>query len=918
MLYVLDGSYYVFRAFYALREMTNSRGFPTNGLYAFTNMLLNVVRDRAPSHLAVAFDPPGPVFRNELFPDYKANRDETPEALVPQFPYFRRIVDALGLNVLEVPGFEADDIIATLVERAERANLTTVVLTGDKDLYQLVSERTTLEDSMRDKRVGLADVLERFAVAPNRVADVLGLSGDTSDNIPGVPGIGEKTAGKLVAEFGSLEEVLARVDEVSGVKRREMLREHAEIARLSKVLATVRRDVPIDVELDSLRLRTPEMGAFDALCEELEFRRFPRAAREVFAVAAPPPPRQSGLGPLFDSQPDSPSKPTQTPTTPVADLGPTTANETATLADLVALLAGTATDASLALEIVTDGGDPDQAAWVGVAVAVPDGARGVRAAYVPIGHSDLFAAQTSAHEVVGALRDAVQDEARPKVIADAKRAERLLASAGLQLRGVRFDPSLAGYLVDPNARAFDVATLAQEHLGVASGDERGERGRPSTRAASDAGTSACARVDAALRLEPALGAELAGAPRQVHDQIELPLTHVLARMESTGVCIDLERLAAMSAEFHTRIDALTAEVHELAGRSFAINSPTQLATVLFDELGLPVQRRGKSGPSTDAAVLEVLAEHHPIAERVLDYREVTKLASTYIDALPRLVRRETGRVHTTFNQCVAATGRLSSSDPNLQNIPIRTSEGRRIREAFVAAPGWILFGGDYSQIELRVLAHMSEDPVLIDAFRRGEDIHRRTAAEVLEIAPDDVTPEQRSQAKAINFGLIYGMGARRLGKTTGSSHADAQAYMDRYFHRIARVQPFMSQLVQDARASGYAETLAGRRRPIPELARGTSRREFALGERLAMNTPIQGTAADIMKLAMIAVQRELDAAGLQTRMLLTVHDELLFEAPPAELDRAMTLVRSAMEGAMQLRVPLAVDLHSGGSWAELK
>ena len=895
MLYVLDGSYYIFRAFYAVRGMRNSKGMPTNGLYAFTNMLMNVIRDDKPEHIVVAFDPPGGSFRNQLFEDYKANRDEPPEDLVPQFPHFRRIVDALSIPVLEAPGFEADDVIGTVVRRAEAAGLEVTILSGDKDLCQLLGERTTMLDSMRSKRFDVATVHERFQVGPDRVADVLGLAGDTSDNIPGVPGIGEKTAGKLVAEFGSLEEVLANVDRVSGAKRKQNLLEHADMARLSLELATIRTDVPIVFDLDRYALTAPDFVAFDELCVEFEFRRFSRVARELF---------------------EEESREAAEATAAEREYRAVQSRE-----DLAACVAEIVEAGSFAIEVQTTGQDALDAHVTGVGLAWRPGA----AVYVPVGHIDLMGGtQLPLDVVLAELRGPLEDPAVAVVARDAKFCLKLFARHGVGIANVAFDTTLGAYLLDPNKRSYGNDLLARELLDertIALSDIAGtgrKRRRLEEVAIELATPYGAEQADVTLRVAAAMEAKLEDPLAEVLRDIELPLSRVLARVEATGIRVDRDFLGELSTELGGRVAEISVEVFAHAGSEFTLNSPQQLARVLFGDLGLPVKKKTKTGPSTDHSVLEALEDAHPIIPLVIEYRELSKLASTYVDALPRLIRPGTGRVHTHFNQSVAATGRLSSSDPNLQNIPIRRPEGRRIRRAFVPKPGWVLFGGDYSQIELRVLAHMSEEPVLIDAFDKGEDIHTRTAAEVFEVGQGDVDKAQRSAAKAINFGLIYGMGVNRLSRELGIPRDDAKEYIERYFARIERVQPFMEELIESAQTKGYAETLFGRRRPIPELVGATSGRAYALGERLAKNTPIQGTAADIIKVAMIRIQDRLDDAGLETRMLLSVHDELVFECPPAELESAMALVRSEMESVVELRVPLTVDLSSGASWAELK
>lgn len=895
VLYVLDGSYYVFRAFYAVSGMTNGRGLPTNGLFAFTGMLLNVIRDHRPDYLVVTFDPPGDTFRNEMYPAYKANRGEPPEDLVPQFPWFRRIVEALSIPVLEIPGFEADDCIGTLVARGERQGMRVVVLSGDKDLAQLVDEHTTIVDSMRDKVMDLAAVRARFQVEPAQVADVLGLAGDTSDNIPGVPGIGEKTAGQLIAQFGSLEALLERVGEVTGPKRRESLVTFADQARLSKALATIRRDVPIRVDLDEFRLTAPDFDAFDAVCTELNFGRFRDTARDLFREEVAQ-----------------------------AVLTRTEANTYRMVleeSDLDACIAQIRASGRLSFDLETTSVDPLEAEIVGFALAWAPG----DAVYVPVGHRDLTAPrQLPLQLVLDRLAPLLQDPAIAKIGQHTKYEHAVLDRYRVRMVGVTFDTMLAGYLLDPNLRRYGLDSLAQQwlkHRNIAFSEVAGTGAHQKNFADVDVESAtayAAEDADVTLRLADAMAPAVLDAGLQdLLVNLEVPLSRVLATMEGTGIRLDVPYLATLSHEFAARIDDLEQQIYEEAGGSFTIGSPKQLGTILFERLGLPTGKKTKTGYSTDQSVLEELQHLHPVVALILQYRQITKLASTYVDALPKLVRPQTGRLHTDFNQAVAATGRLSSSNPNLQNIPIRTAEGRRIRQAFLPAEGWVLFGGDYSQIELRVLAHMSGDPVLIDAFQRGDDIHRRTAAEVFGVPVGEVTATQRAAAKTINFGVIYGMGANRLADGLDITRDQAKHFIEQYFARIEGVKPFFERLIAEARETSAARTMLGRLRPIPEL-QSRSPRDQALGERLAINTPIQGTAADLIKLAMVKIDRELTAAGLQTRMLLQVHDELVFECPPEEQETAMTLVREAMESAISLRVPLRVDLAAGPNWAALK
>lgn len=893
-LYILDGSYYIFRAFYAIRSLSNSKGMPTNGLFAFTSMLLNVIRDQQPHHLVMTFDPPGDTFRHALYEPYKANRESPPDELRVQMPHFRRIVKALNIPVIEVPTFEADDVIATIVRSPVRKGVKVVVLTGDKDLYQLVDENTTLVDSMRDKEVTIETVFERFQVGPSQVADVLALAGDTSDNVPGVPGIGEKTAGNLIKEFGSVENLLANIDKVSGAKRKENLTNFADQARLSLELVTVKDDVPLSLTPEEMVLETPDFEAFNALCAEFEFNRFPRVLRELFPDASKDRVEHAPVDSDYQT--------------------------IWTMEELRALIAQMKETKRFALDLETTSLDPLDAALVGIAISV----EAHKAFYIPVGHLDISGAnQLTVEAVLSELKPILEDASYTMLAQNGAYETRVFQAYGVTLRALRFDTMLAAFLIDPNRRRYGLDAMATEFLGRTALLFSEVAGSGKSQVTFDqvpvdvATRYACEDADYTLQLADLFTPQLEEMEMMgLLEDMEVPLSKVLAKMEHAGVRVDVDFLKTLSVEFGEHIERLEKEIYEAAGREFLVSSPLQLRTILFDELDLPVIKRTKTGPSTDQDVLEALADQHPLPRLILEHRHYAKLRSTYVDALPLLVHPKTGRVHTSFNQAVAATGRLSSSSPNLQNIPVRSEDGRRIRRAFVPREGWTLLGGDYSQIELRILAHMSGDPVLIDAFVQGEDIHRRTAAEIFELAKDEVTPAQRDAAKAINFGLIYGMGARRLADEIGVSSAEAQRYIDQYFERIERVKPFLDGQVELAREKGYARTLAGRRRPIPEI-RQSNPRSVAQGERLAKNTPIQGSAADLIKIAMIAIDRRLAEEGLASTMLIQVHDELLFEAPLDEVDRLEALVREEMEGVWSLSVPLKVDFVRGNSWAEM-
>ena len=859
-LYLVDGSSYIYRAFHALPPLTSPNGIPTQAAYGFATMLLKLLADAKPEHMAVVFDAPGATFRDEMFDRYKANRPATPDELAVQIPLIHRLVEAFRLCVICAAGVEADDVIATLVGRYVREGFDCVVITGDKDLMQLVGPHVRLWDTMRDRWVDEAAVLEKFGVAPERVADVIALMGDAVDNIPGVKGIGEKSAKALVQRFGGVEEILAHADEVEAMDLRgaakiaARLREGAEEARLSRRLATLRCDVAIAAGIADMVVRPPDPEVLRPLFTELGFQRL---LRELAAAAPAPLVRAVELrdgAALAARLRDSAAQ-------PVA------------LATVAGAADGVATAAAV---IVLELGD-------GVPVAVP----------------------VDAPEAVAAL-SAWLDEAGHQVIGHDLKRERLrLEARNLPLAAREFDVMVASYLVDP-AASHELGPLAARVLGASL-------------AATGEGVDAAAAAAGVLR---PLAAKLAAQLRELDLEalfadVEMPLVRVLAAIERRGMLVDAKRLAVMSADLGARLEALMNEIYALAGGAFNISSPPQLREVLFQRLGLSTRgvRSGKTGLSTDVDVLTRLSAVHPLPAKILEYRALAKLKTTYVDALPAAIHARTGRLHTTLHQTVAATGRLSSSDPNLQNIPIRGAEGKRIRAAFIAPPGSLLIAADYSQIELRVLAHLSGDPVLIAAFRAGEDIHRRTAAEIFDVFPGTVSADMRRAAKVINFGILYGMGAQRLAGELNISQREAQSYIANYFERYAGVREFMKSIVEEARERGYVRTILGRRRPIPEL-RSRQRGIAQAAERVATNTPIQGSAADLIKLAMLAVERRLTAEGLPGRMILQVHDELLFEADEAAAERVGRVVREEMEAVMPLAVPLVVDVGSGSSWAE--
>ena len=891
-VFLIDGQSYIYRAFYAVRGLTNSEGLPTNAIFGVVNMLQRIRDEHAPSYLGMVLDAPGKNFRHHAYPKYKANRAAMPDEMRVQMPHIKEVVGAYRIPILEMAGYEADDIIATLATRWERDGAEVVIVSGDKDLMQVVSDRVTMLDTMQDKRIGPAEVHAKFGVEPGRVVEVQALMGDSTDNIPGVPGVGEKTAIKLIAQWNDLVGVLDNGAAIKG-KLGERVREHAELARLSKTLATLDRDVPLDVRIDDLAVTEPDRGRLRALFGTFEFRRLLDA---LDADGAP-----SAASENAASLPDAaPTGRYETVSTPV---------------QLRAVVKAIRAAGTFCLDTETTALDAIDAELVGIALAVEE----ERAWYIPMAHAADDTPQLDREAVLDAVRDLLADEGLTLVGQNLKYDLTVLANYGLRSANRLADTMLASYLLNP-AQRHNLDALAQEHLGYgmlsySTVTDDAEKNFADV-AVADATRYAGEDADITLRLAHRLLPRLEDEGMAVlFSEVEAPLIPILVEMERTGIQVDTAVLAGLSDEFGGKLSGLEEEIYALAGEPFNIASPKQLQHILFDKLALPPVKKTKTGASTDQSVLERLADQHPLPDKILAYRGFAKLRSTYVEALAKLIRADTGRVHTSFNQSVAATGRLSSTNPNLQNIPIRTEEGRRIRTAFVPEPGWTLLSADYSQIELRLLAHISRDPVLTEAFRDGQDVHARTAAEIFDTDMAAVTSEQRREAKTINFGIIYGMGAQRLARTLRIPFKTAQEYIAQYFARYQGIKAYMDEIVASAREYGYVTTLRGRRRYLPDL-RSNSPQLLSAAERVAVNTPIQGTAADVIKLAMLAIAARLRASGLRARMLLQVHDELLFEVPEDETDRVGALVRESMEQVMPLKVPLRVDVGSGRNWAE--
>ena len=884
-LYLIDGSAYIHRAYHAIRSLSNSRGLPTNAVFGFARMLIKLMEDRRPEYAVICFDAKGPTFRHEIYDQYKANRPPMPEDMAVQIPYIKKVTEGFRLPSIELGGYEADDLIGTLAAAAEAAGFSVVIVTGDKDFVQLVDDRVSIWDPMKDRVTDAERVRKDYGIEPDQMIDVMGLAGDTADNIPGVPGIGMKTAAKLIESFGSMEALYENLDRVSGKKQQQKLSEHRDQAFLSRQLVTIHREVPVSLSPESLRVPAPDREALFSLFTELEFRQLQQAYKDQAAA-------------------------------PESDYRAVLTEEA--LSELTGALENAE---AFAIDTETTSQDPMRAELVGVSVAL----RPHQAFYIPCGHRYIGAPeQLSREAVLARIGPFVEDAAKAKIGQNIKYDWIVLARNGLTLQGDMFDTMAASYLINPTKRAHSLDQIALDFLGhktityqEVTGKGRGAKNFAQV-AVEDAVPYACEDADVTLQAKMALQPRLEEIGLlPLMETVEMPLVPVLVRMEMRGVRVDTELLGRLSRTFERRLGALEGSIHGLAGEVFNINSSQQLGRILFEKLNLPVQKKTKkkTAYSTDVDVLTALAQEHELPAMILQHRSLAKLKSTYADALVGLVHPQTGRIHTSFNQTVTATGRLSSSEPNLQNIPIRTEEGRKIRQAFIPEDGWWLLSADYSQIELRILAHCSEDPTLIRAFADEEDIHSRTASEVFDVDAGNVTPELRRQAKAINFGIIYGMSPFGLSRQLGISQKMAKTYIDHYFARYPKVREFLDRTVEEARQTRTTSTLMGRIRLLPEInSSNFNLRQFA--ERTAINTPIQGSAADLLKVAMIRIDERLRREARRAAMILTVHDELVFEVPPEELDEIKALVGREMEGVQPLRVPLKVNVAHGPNWAE--
>jgi DNA polymerase-1 len=960
-LFLVDGYALIYRAFFAMiaRPLTTSRGENTSAAWGVVQFVQRLLQEHKPEYLAWVHDS-GMSFRHERYPAYKATREKLTSELQDDFnrgmERIRAILDASKIPIITLEGFEADDVIGTLAKQGVDAGVNVVVVSGDKDFQQLVRPGVWLLNpgrggsaNIEEHWVGVENASERLGVPPALVTDYLALVGDTSDNIPGVKGIGDKTAQELVSSFGTIENILARAGEITKKRPREALIEQGEMARLSKELVTIRDDLPMSLELDSLRLSPPDLRRLRTLYVELEFHTLARTLADV-----------------VDVETDGATAPQTVPAPPA---NYTVVDTIPALEDAVAQ-ARAASHVAVAIETVVDPSapsehDPLRSTLVGITLAIAPG----RAFYVPLGHRPREEAQGDLdlglpvevspakktrpkktaepttiagralargdaairnlppieHPDMTALRALLEDATVKKTAQNAKHERLAFRVAGVTLRGLDFDTMVASYVLDPGRRSHEVDVLALEFLGRQVTSAEALRGKGKDAIPFDqipiesARDFSCEAADVTWQLRDRFEPQLEALQlSRLFQDIEMPLVDVLAEVEWNGITIDTAWFASLKSRFERERRRVEQDIYATAGEEFNINSNLKLREILFEKLNLPVLKKTPTGPSTDASVLQQLAdEGHRLPVLLMEYREIAKLESTYIDALPSYVHPVTGRVHTSFSQTVAATGRLSSSEPNLQNIPIRRELGRDIRRGFVPRAGWTLLAADYSQIELRLLAHLSADPAFVEAFRAGGDIHRQTAALIFEVPLDAVTKDMRARAKTINFATIYGQGPHALSQQLKIAHAEAKEFIERYFQRFSRVREFLDSMIEFARQHGYVQTIFNRRRYIPEL-RDRNFNIRAFGERTAQNSPIQGSAADVIKVAMINIQRAIDARGLESQMLLQVHDELVFEVPPAELEAMRAMVKHEMEHAAALSVPLVVDLGTGENWVETK
>ncbi|MBM4145783.1 MAG: DNA polymerase I [Nitrospira sp.] len=876
-VYLIDGNSYVYRAFYAIRDLSNSKGFPTNAIYGFTNMLMKIIREKKPDGIVVSFDSPVPTERHRLYEEYKAHRPEAPGDLIKQVPYIKKIISAFNITIFEMPGYEADDILGTIAEKAASEGMDVFIVTGDKDMLQLINDKVKVYDPMKDRVFDEEFVREKFGIGPERITEFMALTGDTADNIPGIKGIGEKTARELLTEFKSLEDLLENTGRIKKEKLRELVSGSIDLVKLSRKLATLDTSVPLEIATEEFRMREPDWPALLSLFSEFEFTSLMKlipseTTREIHHETV-----------LSEER--------------LREISSSIKNE-------------------FAFDIESTGRNPVTADLVGIALCAEKG----HASYIPVSHSYPGAPlQVKKEKALEILRANFEDEGIAKTGHNLKYDMLMLRQDGIQVKGFLYDTMIASYLLNPNKPIHSLEEAGLEHLSYRKKtfmEVLKKRSFFSEVPLEEAAPYACDDAGLSFELKEALFRKLGESGLEdLYLNIEMPLIYVLADLEMAGVKVDSLKLEEISKELEKEIEGLKRRIYFLAGEEFNINSPKQLSNVLFHNLGFQPGKKTKTGFSTEMGVLEELAAVHELPREILNYRSLNKLKTTYIDVLPALVNPETGRIHTSFNQAATATGRLSSSEPNMQNIPVKGEWGRRMRETFIAEEDNLLLSADYSQVELRILAHLSNDEGLISAFRNNLDIHTRTASEIFGLPVDKVSAEMRRVAKTVNFGVIYGISPFGLSETLSISREEAKKFIEQYFLRRPGVKDYIGKCLGEARDKGYVVTLFGRRRAVPEiLSRNSATRQ--LGERLAINSPIQGTAADIIKIAMINIWKCFKEQNLKSKMILQVHDELLFEIRKQELETVMAVVKKEMEGVITLSVPLSVGISYGKNWAE--
>jgi DNA polymerase-1 len=880
-LYLIDGNSYLYRAFYAIRGLTASDGTPTNAVFGFTNMIMKLLKEKSPDYFAIVFDMPGPTHRHEMYKEYKAHRKPMPDELRPQVPLIKELVHAFNIPVIEKSGYEADDILAHIAKDAESGGMDVFIVTGDKDMCQTVTPKIKLYDTMKDKVTEEKDVIERYGVGPSRFPEIIALMGDASDNIPGAPGIGEKTAVKLLKEFSDIEELIENHTAIKNTRARNAVAGNIDSIRLSKELATLHPEVPMEITFEELEIKEPDWKTIKEHFRKYEFNSLIRM--------------------LPDEQ-----------------LPPDEKTEYMTILDekhLDKVLASV--DNEIAIDTETTSKSPMLAALVGISLSIkPD-----TAYYIPIAHDyPGVPEQLSKDLVLRKIKSLLKNSKIRKLGHNIKYDYIVLKNEGICMQGISFDTMLASYLLNPNKNNHNMTDAAMDNLGIKTisysdvvGKDKKDFSEVNVEDATEySGEDAAVTLKLKNHFGPALDKEDLA---KLFHEIEVPLIEVLADMEMEGIKLDIPLMESFSIKMESELGSVEQRIYFIAGEEFNINSPKQLQEILFEKLGLKPVKKTKTGYSTNIEVLEQLALVHELPKEIIEYRGLSKLKSTYVDALPRLVNPKTGRLHTSFNQTITATGRLSSSDPNLQNIPIRSEWGKEIRKAFIAEPGNLILSSDYSQIELRIFAHLSGDSHLVEVFKNDGDIHTRTASGLFGVEPEKVSEDMRRKAKTVNFGIIYGISPYGLSRQLGIPADEAKHYIDTYFAGFSGVKSYIESLIQEASAAGFVSTLFGRKRAIPEL-QSTNRNTKQFGERLATNTPVQGSAADIIKISMLNIWHRLNKEKMKTKMLLQVHDELLFEVPENEKTKAEILVREEMENAVKLSVPLKVDIGIGKNWAE--